>query len=1146
MSKRTAKKKTTKDDDSDNSSETSYSDDLSISNDESEIESVEQDVQYNIQSTQNPVLQELHSFFNDKKMINPPHDPSTNIVDRRAGTCYNVPDRKIPTMFHYIEKCRRAGIHMMYNERQQEHSGIMLDFDIYQNEAADQLNDNIFKRLIQKVCETIIKIVEVPFATTRYVDVYVGITRRPKITYCTEKQCFKDGFHLLIPSIKVLRPVKKLIIKKLLDSEIIDQVFEDVSAASIKKANGDEYSKRDFLDVNSAFVPVFFVGSSSKKGTPAYNLTHAYKVSISRDMVSLESSKDLLKSKHCNVSHEFSLNYQCKIITKANYTVQEKYAAEVIEKPTQEDTDLNRNFGELTATSILDAAIKEYKDLLDALSPKRAEEYGLWRDVIFVLANTSTSYKQLAEYFSRKSPKFSYVSFEKIWNEAVSTPRHRRMLTIGSLYHWAQQDNPDRARQIKNDTAFSILYQTIYAVANEGILGHNDIANLIYKLQTYKYKTDYPEGSKKLVWFEFILDDDDHSDGELYKWRCWGDSPPISMAKYMTEIIPKLMNKVLTKVKSNFDNAATDELNRFYSVVYKNFKASIRKLSDRNFIHNCIKMAEDKFFSIGFAKKLDRDPLVRGVKNGVMKLATEIGSRPTLIRGYHSSAISKYTDIPYIAFNPRDPKTRHIIMTLRNMFPDNEPDTHSFIMYYLASTLDGNPKESMFMIMFGGGSNGKSALVELHKAAIGDKYGVKMNLCFLTGKNANADNATPAIMQLKDATLATYSEANQNEELNAARVKEITGQETLAGRRLREDIVNFRPTCHHLVTTNYKFDIKGNDYGTWRRIKVVNCKIKFVSPHLPEYEPNNPYIRPADSSITDNWVKDEEVRGRYYGYMVWMHYWLYRKYRGKVMMVPHPHIEYETNRYRQEQDDMSKFIDTRICRCEDNTAIYPMSEEVNKYIEWYSVETGRRLTAKGLIDLFKSSSIAKYISKVPGRGDCLIGHRFLGVRETPGENETLLFNEQLADAVNNNLGVESETPEEYYERLCREYDEYKNLFIDEPEYEYVDKYTALTDAEDTFAVAESVAETTAYAPARTAAKPRIAPVYHEEKEDDDRIITDSGVVLKATAKQQAKNKIYESMSGFITTQEELEESEPEDEPATTRSGSDQGWVEIDQ
>jgi len=733
---------------------------------ESEINPVESDVNYKIQSVQSTQLRDLLDFFSDAKMINPSNDPSTNIIDRQSLKCYNVPEKKLPKMFKYLEACRRAkNIRMMFEERQQDPSGIMLDFDIYQDTETSQITDEILYILCQKIIELLMTLLH--FKDLKKEMFYIGITRRPTITYNDEKECYKDGFHLLIPSIKISRGLKRLLVTKLVKGELIDQLLADVEPAKID-IKGETYQRKDFLDKNSAHVPTFFIGSATKKGNAPYVLTHIYETTVNFETKSIMMIKNesLMKSKNFNVCHEFSINFECPngVIKKIVYEPNDKYAAEAAElsRPNKDVEEHNRNFGILSTNAVHDAQINEIKLLLDTLSPKRAEDYELWRDVIFALASTSSSYKDLAEYFSRKGSNFNMTAFESLWYSAVKGPtRGRKGFTLGTIHYWAKIDNPERYTQLRKDTVYSILYNMVHEGYKEGILSHADVSEIIFRLLKFKYVTDIPYGERKRVWFEFILDDDDYRDGELYKWRLWRDEYPISLIRYISEVLPNLFELVFKSVKKNYEKSSGD-ISKYYRKVLDNFKATMRKLGDKTFIRNVINMAEIKFSKIGFAELLDKNPIIRGVSNGVLKLGWN-NQPPQLIQGYHTHLISKYTDVPYVPFNPYDPITKKILITLRSMFPDNESDTFAFTMAFLASTLDGNPKESMFMIMVGQGANGKTFLVELHTSAIGEIYGVKMPLSYLTAKNTSPDNATPSMMMLKDATFAYYSESEKHE-----------------------------------------------------------------------------------------------------------------------------------------------------------------------------------------------------------------------------------------------------------------------------------------------------------------------------------------------------------------------------------------------
>ena len=634
----------------------------------------------------------------------------------------------------------------------------------------------------------------------------------------------------------------------------------------------------------------------------------------------------------------------------------------------------------------------------------------------------------------------------------------------------------------------------VYEGYKEGLLSHSDIAKILYVLLQHKYVTDTAEDENKSFWYEFILDDDDHIDGELYKWYKWKNIPT-SIDRYISETLPNLFDMVFINVKKNYEKS-TGDISKYYNKVLQNFKATMRKLGDRFFKKNVIEEAAAKFAKRGFNYSLDKNPLIRGVQNGVLKMSHVPGGKPLLIQGYHTHPVSKYTKVPYIPFNPYDPLTKKIIVAFRNLFPDNEPDSFEFYMYYLSSTIDGNPKESMFMIMVGKGANGKTFSVELHKAAIGDIYGVKMPLSYLTAKDSNPENATPVEIMLKDATFAYYSESNKNEVLNAAKIKRVTGLETLGGRKLHCDYITFKPKCHHLVTTNHDFDVLCDDHGTWRRIVYLPLKMTFVDTSTEVFDPTDPNQRIADNSLSSSWTEDPEVQGRYYGIMVWYNYFLYRKYKGKVKSVPHPHIQFETEKYRRRQNAMSAFLAQRFVKLVDKEALSPMIDEIQKYIKWYSVNYGNNVPAKGVVTMFQNSSIGKHIITTQ-RGTFMKGHKFLDANEQliKGE-EYVMKNICDIDLPEDNFGIEPETPDQFYDRICKEYDEYKHIFDGKPIYD-IDPETIIAD-EDTH-VGINIPN---------------KPSKEKPVEINGRILP-SGIVLRVLEEPKVKYAEVINMKGFL-------------------------------
>ena len=1051
---------------------------------------------YNNQKINSSALCELESFFRSPKLINPVGDVTTNIVNLLGGAgkcCYNIPDIKIPAMFKLINNCRIANVKMMLNEAQREYSGIMLDFDIYQDCEESQITDQLLSLLSMEVLDLIRSIIKLPDGKTVH---HVAIIRRSKISYKEDHECYKDGFHLLIPSIKIQRNVKRFIIQQLIKREIIDSTFSDVTPSKKMQIKGAIYTRKDFLDVNSAHVPVFLLGSLSKLTAVPYILTNIFEASIdannSKKFTTI-SKNELIRDKSINWSHELSLNYAVNqgLVQKHNYQILDQFASQITELTVKHPEEMVANFGRLSTNSKHDIAISEIKDLLDALSAERYTKYNMWYDVLCVLANISPSYKDLAQYFSSKWDKFSIVDFEKAWTGILRSGKKRSM-TLGSLHYWAKLDNPERYKQLRNNNIYTTLYTIVYTAHKRGILGHVDIAKIVYQLLQHKYVSDIPLGEKKPVWYEFILDEDDYTNGEIYKWRKCESSEPASLANYISDVLPVLFTDVFTSIKKKVSDG-DPQYTKYYKEVLKNFSNSMNKLADCIFIRHVITACSNRFIKRGFAENLDTDPLARGVANGVLKLAISPDTKPLLIQGYHSLAISKFTNASYIPFNPRDPQTKKIIMSLRNMFSNEESDTFEFVIMLLASTLDGNMKESLFAIIEGKGSNGKSFLMELHKAAIGVKYSAKLPINFLTEKARSSDSASPTIMMLKDASLATYSESEQHEVLNTSRVKEVTGMETLAGRKLHQDMVNFKPRCHHICTTNWEFTIISDDYGIWRRIQLIRLKITFANKHTKiPYDPNNKYHRLLDPALNKEWPEDPEIISRYLGFMVWCHYWLYRKYNGQVLQVPHPHVVFETEKYQARQNILTEFLAQRLVKCADVQNEILLIDEIQKYVTWYAKNHSGVLSVKGLTEKFQNSIINKHI-KLTTRGLYLVGIRFLDDGEALDDGEEYYMkNIQSMEEPADNFGIVPETPEEFYERICSEYDQYKDLFDNKPVYD-IDPSTI-----------------------KTTADVELAGVKASERTDNiDAQVLPSGIVLRALPEPKGKSHSTFTDQDFI-------------------------------
>lgn len=975
----------------------------------------------------NQVLRSFKEFLSEPEFIKNKGDPTTNIVNLYTKKCFNIPDKKIRKLFNYIEVLRRQKIHTMIYEKQQEYSGIMLDLDFKLAKNVSYINNVHYHRLCIHIFKILVKYLHFDENDNTRKEFYVAFTKKPKITFNSEEEYYKDGLHMIIPDIQITREFKRLIINEIIDEEIMEKVFDDVE-------NHPNVDKSEFMDMNSAHVGVFFIGSSSKVNTPPYILDMVYKVKIivndSDTVIPTDITNDFLnEEKNINIAYEFSLNFQNNlekggVIKKIKYNIKQEYSSKLdIMKSKKnlileddEDFENDHYHNELSLLNMHDPDVAYIKSILDVLDVSRSEDYGKWFDVLCALAHTSPSYKALGEYFSMKSPeKFDLNKFNSIWDSILIKKTNK--LTMGSIHYWAMLDNKERYNEVRYRSIFSLLYKKIYDNTVEGQMEHYDCAEILYEVLKDKFIYDSTDGCGG-SWYEFILKEEPMKQGEMYKWRKYNGNIPNSMLKYISEVLPILYKKCLDKIKVTLDES-TEDLQKYHFKIYKNFQKSCKNLKNSGFKRSSLTECEQKFEQIGFNKKLDNNPNLMGVGNGIL----ELGNKCKFIDGYHGHSISKFTEVNYKTFNPYDSMTKKVMISLRNLFPDAEPDTFDFIMHFLASTLDGNPKESILLLLIGKGSNGKSFLMELHKGTIGSIYGVKMPISFLTCKNRDADNATPALMQLKDAHFAYFSESNSHETLNMAKIKELTGHESMYGRYLNREGENFKSNSHLVATSNNRFSVNGNDHGTWRRLKEVIMKIKLCDPSVDKYDSKNPYERLSDPTI-GALTENPDALSSYLSILVHYYESLHTNYKGKVINVQHPHIIRETEEFRNSQDKINNFMSANLVKCVDDQEEMCLIMIKDLYIKWYeSLYAGANKEYQlSIIDNLESSKIQKYIKKTQ-RGFLLVGYRVLGRGEEPKDGEE--YYTKLHEESINTLNIKSETTMEYYNRKCKEFDKFK-------------------------------------------------------------------------------------------------------------------------
>lgn len=149
---------------------------------------------------------------------------------------------------------------------------------------------------------------------------------------------------------------------------------------------------------------------------------------------------------------------------------------------------------------------------------------------------------------------------------------------------------------------------------------------------------------------------------------------------------------------------------------------------------------------------------------------------------------------------------------------DGDDDLASYLQRVAGYACTGSVREHVLPFLFGPGGNGKGTLLETLAHALGD-YAHAMPEGFLAEKRTEPHPTELA--RLRGARLAYCSETTAGSHWNEARLKTLTGGDTITARHMRQDFFTFEPTHTLVVMGNNQPQIRSVDDAIKRRIQLV-------------------------------------------------------------------------------------------------------------------------------------------------------------------------------------------------------------------------------------------------------------------------------------------------------------------------------------
>jgi len=164
---------------------------------------------------------------------------------------------------------------------------------------------------------------------------------------------------------------------------------------------------------------------------------------------------------------------------------------------------------------------------------------------------------------------------------------------------------------------------------------------------------------------------------------------------------------------------------------------------------------------------------------------------------------------------------------LETIFP-NPMVLRSVMRWFGYLLVSGNP-EKYFTIWHGAtGNNGKSWVQRLIREALGDYYAT-VPISLITTKRAQSNSPTPELACFEQSLVVMSQEPDLVERMNAGRIKELTGNDTLYIRELYKSARSIRVRAKMVVVANNRIETVGLDSAIRRRFLVIPFESTFVS-----------------------------------------------------------------------------------------------------------------------------------------------------------------------------------------------------------------------------------------------------------------------------------------------------------------------------
>lgn len=238
-----------------------------------------------------------------------------------------------------------------------------------------------------------------------------------------------------------------------------------------------------------------------------------------------------------------------------------------------------------------------------------------------------------------------------------------------------------------------------------------------------------------------------------------------------------------------------------------------KKTQSRQAIESMIWLSRSEPGILASLTDFDADPFLFNVQNGTVELRTG-----KLREHEKDDLISRIAPVTFDKAAACESWDAFLWRVL-----GGDRDLYDYMRRFVGHLLAGDVSDQALHFLYGLGANGKSVFCDSVLRLLGDYAIAASPDLIMIRRYGGIPND---VARLRGVRAAFMNETVQGARFDEAKLKDLTGGDTLNARFLHQEFFDFRPTHRLIIRGNHKPAITGTDDGVWRRLRLVPFNVQ--------------------------------------------------------------------------------------------------------------------------------------------------------------------------------------------------------------------------------------------------------------------------------------------------------------------------------